>query len=45
MFGAFEMQNVGIEESAEMFGLLIIAAWMAVPAVRAGRATFFGGEP
>jgi hypothetical protein len=35
MFGAFEMRNVGIEESREMYGLLIIAAWMAVLAVRA----------
>jgi hypothetical protein len=37
MFGAFEMKNVGIEESREMYGLLIIAAWMAVLAVRARR--------
>jgi hypothetical protein len=37
MFGAFEMQNVGIEESREMYGLLLIAAWMAVAAVRAAR--------
>lgn len=35
MFGAFEMRNVGIEESREMYGLLIIAAWMAVLALRA----------
>jgi transmembrane protein TMEM220 len=35
MFGAFEMRNVGIEESREMYGLLIIAAWMAVVALRA----------
>ena len=35
MFGAFEMRTVGIEESREMYGLLIIAAWMAVLAVRA----------
>ena len=35
MFGAFEMRNVGVEESREMYGLLIIAAWMAVLAVRA----------
>ena len=38
MFGAFEMKNVGIEESREMYGLLIIAAWMAVLALRARRA-------
>lgn len=34
MFGAFEMRNVGIEESREMYGLTIIAAWMAALAVR-----------
>ena len=38
MFGAFEMRNVGIEESREMYGLLIIAAWTAVLALRAWRA-------
>jgi hypothetical protein len=37
MFGAFEMRTVGIEESREMYGLLIIAAWMAVLALRARR--------
>jgi Transmembrane family 220, helix len=37
MFGAFEMQSVGIEESREMYGLLIIAVWMAVLAWRAWR--------
>jgi hypothetical protein len=37
MFGAWEMKNVGVEESREMYGLLIIAAWMVVLAVR-GRA-------
>ena len=37
MFGAFEMRSVGIEESREMYGLLIIAAWMAGLAVRARR--------
>ena len=30
MFGAFEMKNLGIEESREMYGLLIVAVWMAV---------------
>lgn len=34
MFGAFEMKNVGIEESREMYGLLLIAGWMAVLAWR-----------
>ena len=42
MFGAFEMRNVGIEESREMYGLLIIAAWMAVLAVRARRGSAQG---
>jgi len=37
MFGAFEMRTAGIEESREMYGLLIIAAWMAVLALRARR--------
>lgn len=37
MFGAWEMENVGIERSREMYGLLIIAAWMAVLTVRARR--------
>jgi hypothetical protein len=41
MFGAFEMKNVGIEESREMYGLLIIAAWMAVLALRARRLRSF----
>jgi lysylphosphatidylglycerol synthetase-like protein (DUF2156 family) len=43
MFGAFEMKNVGIEESREMYGLLIIAAWMAVLAWRARRAAKLSG--
>ncbi|MEX0891338.1 MAG: transmembrane 220 family protein [Gemmatimonadota bacterium] len=30
MFGAFEMKSMAIEESREMYGLLIIAVWMAV---------------
>ena len=34
MFGAWEMRNVGIEESREMYGLLIIAAWMGLLAMR-----------
>lgn len=28
MFGAWEMHNEGIEKSREMYGLLIISAWM-----------------
>lgn len=35
MFGAFEMESVGVEESREMYGLLLVAAWMTVTAVRA----------
>jgi hypothetical protein len=30
MFGAFEMANAGIEESREMYGLLVVTVWMAV---------------
>lgn len=29
MFGAWEMKNIGIEEEREMYGLLIVAVWMA----------------
>lgn len=29
MFGAWEMKNLGIEEEREMYGLLIVAVWMA----------------
>ena len=37
MFGAWEMRDTGIEESREMYGLLIVALWMLVLAVRAWR--------
>jgi hypothetical protein len=37
MFSAWEMRDQGIEESREMYGLLIVAAWMVVLAVRARR--------
>jgi hypothetical protein len=37
MFGAFEMKNTGIEESREMYGLLLIAIWMGAVAVTAWR--------
>ena len=30
MFGDWEMRDRGVEESREMYGLLIIGAWMAV---------------
>jgi hypothetical protein len=35
MFAEFEMKNVGVEESREMYGLLIVAAWMAAVTVAA----------
>lgn len=35
MFGAFEMQNIGIEESREMYGLLMIALYTGVATWRA----------
>lgn len=35
MFGAFEMKDVAIEESREMYGLWLIAAWMAAIVVAA----------
>jgi hypothetical protein len=38
MFGAFEMKSTAIEESREMYGLLLVAGWMAVLAVTAARA-------
>lgn len=38
MFGAWEMESAGIERSREMYGLLLVAAWMAVLAVAALRA-------
>lgn len=37
MFGAFEMKNTGIEESREMYGLMLIAVWMAAVSVAAWR--------
>ena len=33
MFGAWEMENVGIEEAREMYGLFIVAGWMAAIAI------------
>ncbi|HEV8364918.1 MAG TPA: transmembrane 220 family protein [Gemmatimonadaceae bacterium] len=39
MFSAWEMKDLGIEESREMYGLLLVAFWMAVVALRAGRST------
>ena len=37
MFSAWEMKSEGIEESREMYGLLIVSFWMALVAVRAER--------
>jgi hypothetical protein len=37
MFAAWEMKDIGIEESREMYGLLLVAAWMLVLAWRAVR--------
>jgi amino acid transporter len=37
MFGAWEMRNIGIERSREMYGLVIIAAWMVAIALNAFR--------
>ena len=42
MFGAFEMKNVGVEESREMYGLLLVALWMAILFVRHRLATRSG---
>lgn len=45
MFGAFEMADAGIEESREMYGLLLIAAWMLVVAVRLRPRSASGPRP
>lgn len=37
VFGAFEMRDTGVEETREMYGLLIVTVWMGVVAVRAPR--------
>ena len=39
MFGEFEMKNEGVEESREMYGLLIVAAWMFAVAARSARSS------
>jgi hypothetical protein len=38
MFSAWEMKNVGVEESREMYGLLIVVFWMLVLGVQGWRA-------
>ncbi len=35
MFAEFEMHDLGVEESREMYGLVIVAVWMAVLALAA----------
>ncbi len=35
MFAEFEMKDIGLEESREMYGLLLIGGWMSVLAHRA----------
>ena len=35
MFAEFEMKDIGVEESREMYGLLLIGGWMAVLGHRA----------
>lgn len=37
MFQAFEMKDLGVEESREMYGLLLVAVWMAAVALAAWR--------
>ena len=39
MFSEFEMKNEGVEESREMYGLLIVAAWMFAVAARSARSS------
>jgi hypothetical protein len=39
MFAEFEMKNAGVEESREMYGLLIVALWMLAVAWAAWRRT------
>ena len=35
MFAEFEMKDIGVEESREMYGLLIVGGWMAILGHRA----------
>jgi transmembrane protein TMEM220 len=37
MFAEFEMKDIGVEESREMYGLILIGGWMAILAHRAFR--------
>ena len=38
MFAEFEMKDIGVEESREMYGLILIGGWMAL----LGHRTFWG---
>jgi len=38
MFAEFEMKDIGVEESREMYGLILIGGWMAV----LGHRSFWG---
>jgi hypothetical protein len=38
MFAAWEMKDIGVEESREMYGLFLVAGWMLVLAWRQVRA-------
>lgn len=40
MFAEFEMKDIGVEESREMYGLLLIGGWMAV----LGHRSFWGAR-
>ena len=40
MFADFEMKDLGVEESREMYGLILIGGWMAV----LGHRTFWRGK-
>ena len=37
MFAEFEMKDLGVEESREMYGLVLISLWMAAVAIAAWR--------
>jgi hypothetical protein len=45
MFSAWEMKNIGIEEEREMYGLLIVAAWMGIIGWVARRRLKASGSP
>ena len=40
MFAEFEMKDIGVEESREMYGLILIGGWMAL----LGHRTFWRGS-